>query len=246
MSKAYLLTLIDSDVQDRLAFLGRCTSDACQEVAYITIRISDKLDDMKAKATSGRLILTPEDFNALKETGYMDVYRVVGELYGKSSRRVREYVQIYRFFAPEVWTEFDVLPFSHFEFAMSFGEKWRIILDTAVQQMDRNNGRPPSVDWLAANFTGFCQVQQDAERVQAQGELEDSNRTYESDTDALPPDIPAVEEDVAHERFALRLVARAIQPIEKYARSDKLPARVAAALDELVCALRECLTVEVN
>jgi len=240
-AKAFLLTVIDSDIQDRLIFLGRVASDAYMEVGTIALRICNRLDEIKRDSITGKLYLPPGQADTLKETGYMDVYRVVGELFGKSGRRVREYAQAVQFYPAQAWTEFEVLPFSHFEFALTFGEKWRTVLEASLLHMDRNGGRPPSVDWLQANFSGACQVGVDVNRIDAQNELEDA-RIY--DNDVLSPDFPTAVEIDPKERYALRLIAKMAAALEKLMNTASLPPRVCRAISELADALRECLTVD--
>jgi hypothetical protein len=165
----------------------------------------------------------------------------VGELFGKSGRRVREYAQAVQFYPAQAWTEFEVLPFSHFEFALAFGEKWRTILDASLLNMDRNGGRPPSVDWLQANFSGVCQAKQDVDRIGAEAEIED--RIYENSV--LSPDLPAAVEVDPKERYALRLIAKMATALEKLMNTASLPPRVCRAISELADALRESMAVEV-
>lgn len=59
------------------------------------------------------------------------VFEAVGKFCGKSGRTVRYYAETAEFFSDEMRQEYEMLPFSHFVFARSMGDRWREVLDYA-------------------------------------------------------------------------------------------------------------------
>jgi len=59
------------------------------------------------------------------------VYDEVGVWLGKSGRTVRYYAETAAFFSPRVRSDFDMLPFSHFDLARNYKDDWWIVLDIA-------------------------------------------------------------------------------------------------------------------
>lgn len=62
----------------------------------------------------------------------------VGALCGKSGRTVRYYSETALFFPPEVRQEFEVLSFTHFVYAHTFGASWRVYLEKAAGSLSRS------------------------------------------------------------------------------------------------------------
>lgn len=61
------------------------------------------------------------------------IYHAVGRFCGKSGRTVRGYAEVTAFFPEAIRQEYEVLPFQHFVFAKSMGERWKEVLDYAAQ-----------------------------------------------------------------------------------------------------------------
>lgn len=140
----YLTGAIPDEVIERLEFLGRVKSDAQWEIGRLTVTILEMIEKHD------------------RETGYMDVYRYVGDLTGLRDRSVRRYVAVCQFYSPQTASEFDVLPFEYFAEAMQFPHRWRAMLEAAVAGID-SHGRPPGVGWMTYQFQR--QIYDDQERA---------------------------------------------------------------------------------
>lgn len=79
------------------------------------------------------------------------VYAAVGLFVGKSSRTVREYHALGRFFDPEIRETFSMLAFDHFRHAAMLGDRAILALQWAAEQTDWLN-RPATVDSMIARF----------------------------------------------------------------------------------------------
>ena len=79
------------------------------------------------------------------------IHRLLGELVGLRSSRVRHCAACYRYYTDDQRAEYSVLPFSHFEYAAQFPELTIDILECSIRRMDEI-GRPPSVEWLEEEF----------------------------------------------------------------------------------------------
>lgn len=60
------------------------------------------------------------------------VYAAVGRFCGKSGRTIRYYAEQAAFYSVLTRERYDMLPFSHFVFARSMGERWQEVLDYAA------------------------------------------------------------------------------------------------------------------
>ena len=69
------------------------------------------------------------------------VYDEVGVWLGKSGRTVRYYAETAAFFSPRVRSDFDMLPFSHFDLARNYRDDWWIVLDIARSSPAMTVGR---------------------------------------------------------------------------------------------------------
>jgi len=92
----------------------------------------------------------------------MVLYQRVGQIVGKSPKMVRYYAAVSGFFQQEIREKYQLLPFSHFAFAMKFRErdaisftetsKSAMILEYAVNNAAEYHGLPPSVASLSYRF----------------------------------------------------------------------------------------------
>jgi hypothetical protein len=88
-----------------------------------------------------------------------DVFYKVGKVLGKSARSVRVYAMTAAFYSYETRLEYDVLPFSHFTFAMQFhgidgvsgNAMWRAVLNCSLDTMEKW-GSPISVEGLGRMY----------------------------------------------------------------------------------------------
>jgi hypothetical protein len=64
------------------------------------------------------------------------VHKAVGRYCGKKPRTVRYYAENAIFFGPTTRNEYDMLPFSFFDFARTFGNQWKDVLDWAAEHPD--------------------------------------------------------------------------------------------------------------
>ena len=195
--------LMDSITEERLIFLGQTISDAYWEIGRITnATITDALE-------SGA------------EIQVMRVYSHVAKLTGKSARTVRHYAAVAEFYPLNIQEEYDVLRFAHFAFAQRFPDRWRELLDAAVRHMDSTGGKPPSVDWLAVNFTGASQLTAQLDDVEEQAAVEDIIHGPLTE-DPWADEEPAVSEPgVSGDGFIVGNVARVLDYLRR--QGEKLP-----------------------
>ena len=195
--------LMSSVTEERLIFLGQTISDAYWEIGRITnATITDALE-------SGA------------EIQVMRVYSHVAKLTGKSARTVRHYAAVAEFYPLNIQEEYDVLRFAHFAFAQRFPDRWRELLDAAVRHMDSTGGKPPSVDWLAVNFTGASQLTAQLDDVEEQAAVEDIIHGPLTE-DPWADEEPAVSEPgVSGDGFVVSNVARVLDYLRR--QGEKLP-----------------------
>ncbi len=87
-----------------------------------SFRIGDIANTLVLKAAENGFIVTN-----------VRVFEAVGKFCGRAARTVRYYAETASFFPKEIRDEFDVLPFSHFVFSRSHGDKWRDVLVFATE-----------------------------------------------------------------------------------------------------------------
>jgi hypothetical protein len=87
------------------------------------------------------------------DIGEMEIYRAVAVMLNQeySARTVRDYASIAAFYGPIVRDEFDLLPFSHFRYARTYGERWREVLEYSLA-VAHENSHSPSVEFLEAKL----------------------------------------------------------------------------------------------
>lgn len=137
-------------------FIGSQTQDAI-----------DRLRSVKSAIVRGEVNTPYADF--IMAFDVMRVYAQMAMRFGVASRTVRDYYAVYAYYTDEQREKYAVLPFSHFRFAKTCGIKIsEQILALSLLAMDKNGGRPPSVDWLEVNLwrvTGDEQKIDEAEDV---------------------------------------------------------------------------------
>lgn len=155
MSKAYVFAIMPEERRERFTTCGNAQTQTSWIVGDDT---NDQIADLQAQkqlAIAGKLSLPLEEMEKLHKTGVMDVYAAVGELVGKSLRTISSWANVASKADKQQRKTYHVLPFSHFEFAYRFErdtEQAEKILAVAKRQIENNGGRPPSVEWLEANF----------------------------------------------------------------------------------------------
>jgi hypothetical protein len=112
----------------------------------------------------------------------MEVYKAVAIMLEQeySARTVRDYSAIAGFFNEQYRQSYDLLPFSHFRFARSFGERCIEVLDYSLA-VTHENDRPPSVEFLEMKFNPQASLPEDAPPEQ--------DRVYQDDTDLVSQEI---------------------------------------------------------
>lgn len=70
----------------------------------------------------------------------------------RSMSSVMRFMEVAGFYQPEVVEAYSILPFSHFEYAMRLGARWRSVLDYSIKVSDERGGQPPSVVLLERKF----------------------------------------------------------------------------------------------
>ena len=190
--------------EERLIWIGQQTSDFQWEIGDLINR------------------QIAENREAGHEIPEMAVYAYVAKLVGKSSSSVRRYAYVAEFYPPEARDKYEPLMFEHFKFAMRFDSRWRELLDAAVRHMDSTGGKPPSVDWLAVNFTGALQLTaqlDDVEEMAAVDDIIHGALTEDPWADGEPavdsPDAPV------NDGFIVGNVARVLDYLRR--QGEKLP-----------------------
>ena len=87
------------------------------------------------------------------------VYSAVGRFCGKSGRTVRYYAETAAFYPKKVREEYEMLPFGHFVFARTLGEKWTEVLDYAAERPHISRAGLEHV-FCAAPDEQMCEVSQ--------------------------------------------------------------------------------------
>lgn len=92
----------------------------------------------------------------VRERGYeindMEIYQYLADLEGSSESSVRHAAYVAAFYPEPVRSDFEVLPFSHFQYAMQFRDGWRDVLETSLRGIETNGGKPRSLRWLSSLF----------------------------------------------------------------------------------------------
>lgn len=140
------------------------------------------------------------------------IFSAVGRYCGKSSRTVRYYYETAIFYGAEARQEFDMLPFSHFVLARSFGVNgWREVLEYSTLYPSM------SVDALKAVFLGDSVAV--ASRFAPGGEDfpdANENETQYSRNGHAKKNICGSSQDIAHGRCGMHV---RIREFESYSRS---------------------------
>lgn len=139
--------VVPEDRQERVIQAGYERSRACWVIGQEAL---DQKNENDAAINRGEVI----------EIADGALYAYFATLAGCAARTVREYVSICKYYPDYIREEFFMLSVDHFRFAMRFGDidKARQILLAAKLQVDRNGGRPPTVEWLEAHFTDVDNV----------------------------------------------------------------------------------------
>jgi hypothetical protein len=137
-------------IREQVKQILRSTPESVQ-IALQAIALNHRRDYFMIGDLTNLIIdaLPPDD-----QTDVMDVYIAVAIfLNGEySARTVRHYSSLAAFYPVEVRDKYDLLPFSHFAFARSLGERWGEVLETSLAlAMERDH--PVSVDHLSHLFT---------------------------------------------------------------------------------------------
>lgn len=220
MTKRIVFSMMSETVKDRLSFLGRMMGVAAREIGEIAILACAELDNAKSAATLGKSKLSPAQIDELMSTGYMDVYAAIGEQTGISRRSISDYITCAKFYPNNVWEKYSILPFSHFRFALGFGNKWSDVLDLSIRQMDNNNGRPPSVEWLEMTLRTIDSPATVKDRMDA----EDIVYGDYSNPLEYPADIAPDDSSIAPgTRFALDRLKNILSAVQKITQNLDLP-----------------------
>jgi hypothetical protein len=129
--------------------------------------------------TNEIVVLVKERPDVYPDVGEMEVYKAVATMLNQeySSRTVRDYAGLAAFFNSEIRQEYDLLPFSHFRYARSFGDRWAEVLGYSLA-VAHENDRPPSVEFLEMKFQPPIEMPEYDENEQPM-------QSYSSDTDMV-------------------------------------------------------------
>lgn len=226
---------VSTDVEDALIQAGAELSANYWKIGRLVIQAVEQTELLRAAVIAGKVNLPRQKVDELMALTVAKIYAHAATLTGKSSKRIQEYVTCARFYPDEVVEAYGVLPFDHFDFARQFGERWRDVLDLSIRQIERNYGRPPSVDWLRAQFADDDPQGQTFEQVLA----DHANAAYFEDTVSMVGNA----EPGAATMQALRRLEMAVSGLAGLAGSlplnENQRSRWRALVDEMAAFLRE-------
>jgi hypothetical protein len=151
--------IMPEERQSTLIELGKASDLSAWGIGRETVLQCRELDALKEKARANTLQWDLGEIEVLASTTKLDVYKYVATLTGKSARSVALYAAVWEFFSDKDTSNFEALPFSHFVMAWHHPLTWESILKLSVRRMDENGGKPPSIEWLAANTGNYNQVE---------------------------------------------------------------------------------------
>jgi hypothetical protein len=154
------------------------------------------------------------------EINDMDVYQWVAELEGVTDSTVRHEAYVAAFYAEPVRSIYEILPFSHFQFAMTFPAAWKDVLDTSIRAIESNGGKPRSVRWLEMLFTGKVSIENSPIQLDEDTILQAGHDLADNlDTDQDEVDDQRMEDDGAGVAIAPTLSKRgSVFVIENFRR----------------------------
>jgi len=79
------------------------------------------------------------------DVGRLEICAAVGRVVGKAMRSVRLYASVAAFYTADAQRKYDVLPYSHYVFAMSYGQDWERVMRVSLDYMEKH-GIPPSLE----------------------------------------------------------------------------------------------------
>jgi hypothetical protein len=138
------------------------------------------------------------------------------------------YMHVAEFYPPEIVEAYDILPFSHFEYAMRFNDDWRRILDRSLELAGQNGGMPPSLKRLEAefDFDRLSKIHYEAGSPSSYADLTDPEKGSFSAT-GTDPDLQDPDRDLLIIRSRFSDMARTfyadIEPKAKEITPDATP-----------------------
>lgn len=211
MTTKHLLSILPSDLIDTLIQVGADLTRNSWRIGEIDSHLCALLDDYCYQDESG----TPYTHD--------DMHKAVASLVGLHTRRVRGCAAVWRAYSDDQRAEYDVLPFSHFEFAMCHPDLTADILECSKRRMGET-GRPPSVEWLEYNFhSAIHALAAQAETVIHDDALPDPV-TYASEPMNYLETVAELTESQAEDRtYALHILEKAIDTIRALVERVGLP-----------------------
>ena len=161
----------------------------------------------------------------------MEIYSAVGCFVGKSSRTVREYAMLSKFYVLEMREVYAVLSFAHFKKARSAGPRWQMALEWCVE-IGELAGRPATVDALEAYIATNITTYQDMQDEQISGDQK------QAPDDTQVHDLKLFLEGVIHKTHGIKK-ALAIRTPNLLTEKDQR--RIDEAVNEIEEVLNECL-----
>lgn len=160
--------IVPEDVQNRLMALDDTMTRAYFEIGDIA---NELIQYAPQFAQDTHKVVTEQD-----------VFNAVGLYCHRSGRTVRYYAETAEFYTADVRSEFDILPFSHFVVARSFGLRWRDVLEFA-----RDN---PAMgeDRLRQQFEMSLNVEQE-QRAAFESQYAEIADVVTSKIDSMPPEV---------------------------------------------------------
>ena len=121
------------------------------------------------------------------------VYSAHSQMSGIPKRTLRHYADHAKFFEKATREQYEPLAFSHFMVAKRFGPRWKGVLGTAADYLEKV-GRLPSAEWLEWKFSKNAQpvLEADAELEKVTDEMVESMNAQD---EMMPPYNPEGEED---------------------------------------------------
>jgi len=130
-----------NEIQDELLQLGENMGASRWRIGDLALLLVEMVKQTKLKDASGNLVGAAHVYFAVS-------IMVKGEI---KPRTVEYYASLADFYPPTLRSDYEPLPFSVFYYARTFGDKWRDVLDFAMEYVEEH-GTIPTVGHLAKQF----------------------------------------------------------------------------------------------
>lgn len=164
------------------------------------------------------------------------VFSAVGRFCDKSGNTVRYYADIAGFYPPEVRTDYEMLPFSHFAVAKMAGEKWQDVLEySKLKPHCAEEELRARLLFLTNNVAIVTTTEENGERVQSDGDGVQA--------DSVPGSLSGSHEQVQPVRFyrALLHLGELVDVVQGVLDNVKLDIGLQSKLASALKTIRDAL-----